>query len=114
MRRSRFKPLKASKASRSRSSGRRGALRENSKATEVLYEFADIQTGRSARIKLRTAASRLDDVELETAWRAAVRGDYVVASERLSRTVEQGGKLPVKRKPKGWTPWRNALLPRRK
>lgn len=95
---------------------RRASQRANSAATSALYAEAEISTApvRERVSVLKHSAARLDDVELETAWRAALRGDYVTASERLTRTVKHSAMHPRKRKAKGWTPWRNALLPRRK
>lgn len=94
----------------------RASQRANSAATSALYVAAEISTApvRERVSVLKQSAAHLDDVELETAWRAAIRGDYVTASERLHRTVKQVRVHPRKRRAKGWTPWRNALLPRRK
>ena len=95
---------------------RRVSLRANAKATQALWDEAEIGNSgkRDQRTVLKLASSRLDDVELETAWKAALRGDYTVASARLQRTVKQAPVRPRKRKPKGWSPWRNALLPRKR
>lgn len=93
----------------------RASLRANSAATRALYAAAEISTAskRVRRSALKQSVVHLDDVELEAAWQACVRGDYVTASERINRTLKRRRASPVKRA-KGWTPWRNALLPRRK
>jgi hypothetical protein len=113
MPRSRFKPRKAVLTSRGVKKVRRVSLRANSEATRSLYEQAAIRSKGQASAALKLASSRLDDVELDTAWEAAVRGDYETAVVRLARTVNRTRTSTVK-KPKGWSPWRNALLPRRK
>jgi len=102
--------------SKSRRPLRRASQRANNSATRQLFAEADISTAskREVRSVLKLSAANLDDIELETAWNAAVRGDYVTASNRLIRTIKQSDVHPRKRKPKGWTPWRNAILPRRK
>lgn len=51
---------------------------------------------------LRPAVARLTDVDLDSAWRAALRGDQAVLDARVLPQVRTG---PVKRTPKG-TPWR--------
>lgn len=95
---------------------RRTSQRANSAATQALYAEARIDTAgkRTRSSVLKQSVVHLDDVELDTAWAAAIRGDYVTASSRLSRTVKRSDARPRKRRPRGWTPWRNALLPRRK
>ena len=108
----RFKLDKTGRATRKR---RRVSPRENAKATGALFVLADIGSGlkRDRKLTLKLASSRLDDVELDSAWEAALRGDYVVASDRLTRTIKQAHVHQRVKKPKGWSPWRNALLPRR-
>lgn len=114
MRRSRFKPRKVVKVGR-RVRKRRGvSVRANAKATRALFESAGIADAGKATVRsvLSLSASRLDDVELDTAIKAALRGDYETASSRLARSIQ-----PVKsskKKPKGWSPWRNPILARRK
>lgn len=93
---------------------RRVSLRANSAATQALYAEAGIRNAKAARPALTVAAAHLDDVELETAWQAAIRGDYVTAALKLNRTIKQTRMHSRKRKPRGWSPWRNAMLPRRK
>lgn len=95
---------------------RRASQRDSSAATRALYAEAGISTAskRDRRTALKLSAVHLDDVELDTAWQAAIRGDYITASDRLNRTIKQTRMHPRKRKPKGWTPWRTALLPQRK
>jgi hypothetical protein len=106
---------KRSKTGRTARKRRRVSLRENAKATGILYKTADIDSAlkRDRRLVLKLASSRLDDVELDSAWEAALRGDYVVASDRLTRTIKQAHVHQRVKKPKGWSPWRNALLPRK-
>jgi len=94
---------------------KRGAsLRANSAATQRLYAEAEITTaGRSRqRSVLAAAAAHLDDVELESAWQAALRGDYVVSAQRLQRTVKQT-RVHRRVRKHGDTPWRQAILSRR-
>lgn len=94
---------------------RRVSLRANACATEALYNAAEI-TGLRKRARLSSlsqSAAHLDDVELDTAWAAAIRGDYVTASDRLLRTARQTHLHPKQKRAKGWTPWRERLLGRR-
>lgn len=47
---------------------------------------------RKFREKLRVAAAHLDDVELEGAFQAALRGDMVEVEKRLSRVESSNGE----------------------
>jgi hypothetical protein len=94
---------------------RRVSLRANAAATLALYTEAEILTAsrQDKHTVLKLASARLDDVELDTALKAALRGDYTVASDRLHRTINQTHMHSRVLRPKGWSPWRNAILPRR-
>lgn len=70
--------------------------------------LAALPRSRSKEI-LTTASARLDDVELETAWQAALRGDLETASNRLERAITTSRVTQRKRR-KGDTPWRAATL----
>lgn len=52
-------------------------------------------------VSLERAAQRMHDVDLDSAWRAALRGDEGVLHDRLAPHVT----APPKRTPKG-SPWR--------
>jgi Fe-S-cluster-containing hydrogenase component 2 len=46
------------------------------------------------RESLRTLAGRLTDLDLDTAWSAAARGDFETAAVRLDR-MKGKGEVPV-------------------
>lgn len=54
-------------------------------------------------VSLERAAQRMHDVDLDSAWRAALRGDEAVLRDRLAPHVT----APPKRPPKG-SPWRSS------
>lgn len=56
---------------------------------------------RSAPRSLVAAVARLDDVALDTAWRAALRGDSAVLEARVLPTVRAAAPRPRK-----GSPWR--------
>jgi hypothetical protein len=91
------------------------SLRANAAATEALYAAAEISTAKYSdrRGTLALAAAHLDDVELESSWQAALRGDYIVGSSRLTRTATAQRTRKQKHK-RGDTPWRLAFLPQRR
>ena len=86
----------------------------NAAATQRLYERAEIDTAsrKQQHMSLNDAASKLDDVELDSALNAALRGDYTVAADRLTRTLQRP-RATKRKRPRGWTPWRVAMFPRR-
>lgn len=80
--------------------------RRSSKSLARLFTGSETHRERVRALKL--GASRLDDVELDTALAAALRGDLDVTAARLSRTVE-----PVRakrRRKRGYTPWREPII----
>ena len=61
-------------------------------------------TGSRRREALRTSVTRMTDDDLDTAWRAALRGDLDLALDRFSPHVRREVR---RRKHKG-TPWRQS------
>lgn len=62
-----------------------------------------LMSGRTRTDALQRAVSRLSAVDLDSAWRAALRGDHVVLDARVLPHVARAPK----RMPKG-TPWRSS------
>jgi hypothetical protein len=58
---------------------------------------------RARTVSLERAAQRMLDVDLDSAWRAALRGDDTVLHDRLAPHVS----APPRRPPKG-SPWRSS------
>lgn len=99
--------------SKPKSSKSRRAHKRNELATRNLFADvgADSVSSKVRRVSLKLSVSQLDDVELETALAAALRGDYPTAAARIARTM-QAPKREVKRA-KGYTPWREPIVRRR-
>ena len=92
------------------SKSRRRSHKRNELATRNLFADvgADSVSSKQRRVSLKLSVSQLDDVELETALAAALRGDYPTAAARISRTMQ--APVKVKRKVKGYTPWREPIV----
>lgn len=55
------------------------------------------------KVSLERAAQRMHDVDLDSAWKAALSGDTTVLHDRLAPVIQ----APPKPTPKG-SPWRNS------
>lgn len=95
------------------SKSRRRSHKRNELATRDLFDSAEIlNAGKRTRADaIKLSVKQLDDVELDTAWQAALRGDYQTASARIARTLQPPVKR--KRKAKGYTPWREPIVRKR-